>query len=146
MQDADENRGCKRDYIPPFHCSCPQLRNKKVNHPSTPLHPTPHLSTSLPLLPFVIPQRLLTPQPNPNKAQPPDNRNPHASNPHPRPGNLPTPRPLIVREMPYRDLFLYVDIRQKGAFVIDAEVEDAVLVREAEGGAEDGGVGGGVAG
>lgn len=44
------------------------------------------------------------------------------------------------------DLALDVDGGEEGPLVVDAEVEDAMLVREAEGGGEDGGVGGGVSG
>ena len=40
-------------------------------------------------------------------------------------------------------LLLHIDVCQKGAFVVDAEGKDAVLVGESKGCAEDGAVGGG---
>lgn len=46
-----------------------------------------------------------------------------------------------MRKVPDGDLSLLVDGGQEGALVVDAEVEDAVLVGELEVGGEDGGVG-----
>lgn len=45
-----------------------------------------------------------------------------------------------------RDLSLLIHTRQERALVVDSEVEDAVLIRCAEGGLEDGGVVGGLHG
>lgn len=41
-----------------------------------------------------------------------------------------------MREMADRHLFLFIDVRPERPLVIDAESEDAVLVRQAEGCAE----------
>jgi len=43
-----------------------------------------------------------------------------------------------VRKVTDSDLPLFVNIRQEGAAVIDAEVEDAVLVGRPEGNTKDG--------
>ena len=51
-----------------------------------------------------------------------------------------------MSKVPDRDLPLYIHVCQKGSLVVDAEIEDPVLVGEFEGCGEDGGVGGGVAG
>ena len=47
-----------------------------------------------------------------------------------------------MREMSHRNLSLLIDIGQEGAFVVDAEIEDTVLIGEGEGGTVDGTVGG----
>ena len=100
----------------------------------------------LPFLPLPLPHRLLTPQPNSHKPQPSHHRDSHPSDPHPRPTDLPTPRPLIMCKVPDRDLPLHIHVCQKGPLVVDAEIEDSVLVGEFEGCGEDGRVGGCVAG
>ena len=43
-----------------------------------------------------------------------------------------------MRKVAHRDLALLVDVGEERAAVVDAEVEDAVLVGRAEGDAEDG--------
>jgi hypothetical protein len=86
--------------------------------------------------------RRLTIQPQRHKRQPTGHRNPDPPNPHPRAANLPTPRPLVVRKVANGNLSLLVDVREEGAAVVDAEVEDAVLIGGFEGDAKDGGVGG----
>lgn len=40
-------------------------------------------------------------------------------------------------KVPDRDLALLVDVRQERAFVVDTEIEDAVLVGKLEAGAKD---------
>jgi len=46
-----------------------------------------------------------------------------------------------MREMPDRDAVLLIDVGEEGTLVVDTEVEDAVLVGQAEGGCEEGRVG-----
>lgn len=57
----------------------------------------------------------------------------------PRPGSRDdkTPWPLIVRKMPDRHRPLFEDVAQEGALVVDQEIEDAVLIRQAERSGED---------
>jgi hypothetical protein len=86
------------------------------------------------------PLRRRTIQPQRHKRQPPSNRDPNTANPHPRTANLPTPRPLIVGKVADSDLALLVDVGEERTAVVDAEVEDAVLVGRLEGDAENGGV------
>jgi len=101
--------------------------------------PIPFLNL-LRLLPLRLLISRLTPQPNPHKAHPPNNGHPNARNPRPTCTDLPTARPFIVGKVPYSDLSLDVNVREERALVVDAEGEDAVLVGELEGGAEDGAV------
>jgi hypothetical protein len=86
------------------------------------------------------PLRRRTVQPQRHKRQPPSNRDPNTANPHPRTANLPTPRPLVVRKVADSDLALFINVGEERAAVVDAEVENAVLVGRLEGDAEDGGV------
>jgi hypothetical protein len=81
-------------------------------------------------------------QPNPHKHQPPDHRPPNTCNPHPPAADRPTAGPLVVREVPDGHGPLLVDVSEEWTFVVDAEGEDAVLIRQDEGDGEDGGVGG----
>ena len=76
-------------------------------------------------------------QPQRHKCQPPNYRNPYATNPNPRTANLPTPRPLVVRKMSNCDLPLFFNVGKEGAVVLDVEVEDTVLIRGPEGGSKD---------
>lgn len=80
-------------------------------------------------------------QPQRNKRQPARNRNPDARNPGPGAADAPRARPLVVGEVAHRHLALLVEGGEEGALVVDAEVEDAVLVGQAEVGGEDGRVG-----
>jgi len=90
-------------------------------------------------LPLLLHRRTI--QPHRHKRRPPRHCPPNAHDPHPRPTDRPTPRPLIVRKVAYRDRVLLVHVRHEGPLVVDAEVEDAVLVRDAEGCREEGAVG-----
>lgn len=49
-----------------------------------------------------------------------------------------------MRKVPDGHRRLLLDIRQERPAILHQEVEDAVLIRQLEGGAEDGGEGGGV--
>jgi hypothetical protein len=86
------------------------------------------------------PLRRRTIQPQRDKRQPSNHRDPDAPNPDPRAANLPTPRPLVVRKVAHGNLALLVDVGEERAAVVDAEVEDAVLVGRLECNAEDGGI------
>ena len=107
-----------------------------ASHSPTILHT--QISRLLRLLHTLL--RGFTPQPQRHKRQPSPNRDPNTPNPDPRAANLPTPRPLVVRKVADRDLSLLVDVREEGAAVVDAEVEDAVLIGCFERDAEDCGV------
>jgi hypothetical protein len=87
-----------------------------------------------------IPFRRRTVQPDRDKCQPTGNGNPDTSNPDPRTANLPTPWPLVVGKVAYCDLPLLVDVCEEWAAVVDAEVEDTMLVGCLECDAENGGV------
>jgi hypothetical protein len=102
--------------------------------------PTNRLRCLLRLLHALFRRRAV--QPDSDKSQPPSNRNPDTANPDPGAANLPAPRPLVVGKVPDCDLPLLVDVCNEGAAVVDAEVEDTVLIGGLEGDAEDGGVGG----
>jgi hypothetical protein len=84
--------------------------------------------------------RGLTIKPHRNKRHPPRHSDPNTANPDPSATNLPAAGPLVVRKVADGDLPLLVDVGDEGAAVVDAEVEDAVLVGGLEGDAEDGGV------
>lgn len=81
-----------------------------------------------------------TVQPNSYKREPPENSDPDTANPHPRTANLKTPRVLVVRKVPDSDLPLLVDVGEEWAAVVDAEVEDTMLVGCLERGTKDGSV------
>ena len=93
----------------------------------------------LPLGPFI---RRFTIQPNSHKSQPSQHRNPDTGNPSPAGADLPAARILIMSEMPDCHFALDVDVGEEWSLVVDAEGENAVLIGGAEGGAEDGAVGG----
>jgi hypothetical protein len=82
----------------------------------------------------------LTIKPHRDKRHPPGHSNPNTPNPDPSATNLPAAGPLVVRKVADGDLPLLVDVGDEGAAVVDAEVEDAVLVGGFEGDAEDRGV------
>lgn len=86
------------------------------------------------------PLRGRTVQPQRHKCQPSGDRDPDASNPDPCAGDLPTPWPLVVRKVADSDLSLLIDICEEGAAIVDAEVEDTVLIGSPERDAEDGGI------
>ncbi len=77
-------------------------------------------------------------QPDCNKSQPAQNGNPDTTNPYPRTADLPTPWPFVVRKVSDGDLPLFIDGGDEGAAVIDAEVENTMLVRSLEGDTKDG--------
>ena len=81
-------------------------------------------------------------KPHSNERHEPSHGDPDTADPDPSAADLPTPGPLVVGEVADGDLPLLVDVGDEGAAVVDAEVEDAVLVGGLEGDAEDGGVGG----
>lgn len=84
----------------------------------------------------------LTIQPDSYKPDPAKNSDPDATNPNPCTANLPAPWPLVVGEVADSDLSLLIDIGQERTTVVDAEVEDSVLIRGLERDAENGCVGG----
>ena len=67
-------------------------------------------------------------QPERHKRQPTQYCNPDTANPDPRTANLETPWVLVVRKVPHSNLSLLINGGDEGAAVVDAEVEDSVLV------------------
>lgn len=81
-----------------------------------------------------------TPQPDRDERNPGSGRSPDAQNPYPRAADGPTPRPLVVRKVSDTDFPLLIDVCEERTLVVDAEIEDTVLVGELEGGGVDGAV------
>lgn len=79
----------------------------------------------------------LTVQPHPHKQHKAPNDGPQSCNPRPRRTNPPASWPLIVREVPYRNLSSFLEVREEGTLVVDFEGEDAMLIRSFEGCGED---------
>ncbi len=77
-------------------------------------------------------------QPYGNKCQPAQHGNPNTTNPDPRTTDLKTPWVLVVRKVPDGNLPLLVDVGDERPAVIDAEVENAMLIGCPESHAEDG--------
>lgn len=77
-------------------------------------------------------------QPERHKCQPAQYGNPDTADPDPSAANLETPRVFIVRKVSNSDLSLLIDVGDKGAAVVDAEVEDSMLVGRPEGDTKDG--------
>ncbi len=77
------------------------------------------------------------PQPQSNERHPPSNSSANSSNPWPRSANDPTPWPFVVCKMPDGNCVLFLNVRQEGSLVVYFEVEDSVLVWEAEAGGID---------
>ena len=79
----------------------------------------------------------LTPQPHTQKCHPPGNRNPYPGNPDPTSTDLPAAWPFVVSEMPDCYFPFYVHVGEERSLVVDAEGENAMLVRQSEGTAEN---------
>ena len=119
-----------------------QTRNNNFEINSISHRPRAHLfpAKAANLLPLLHLPRLfhgLTPQPQPYKREPPSNRNPNPGDPHPRTTNLPTPWPFVMGKVPDRHGPLFIHIGIEGSLVIDAEVEDAMLIWQFERGGVD---------
>lgn len=67
------------------------------------------------------------------ESQPPDNCRCDTGDPGPRSADDEAAGPLVVGHVADRDCVLLLDVGQEGTFVVDLEVEDAVLVGDLEG-------------
>lgn len=94
------------------------------------------------LLPNNSGLRFLGVQPEKAEGKPPHHRGANAADPGPGARDDITPVPLVVRVVTDTNRMLLVDVGEEGSLVVDAEVEDAVLVGDLEGRAVDSGVGG----
>lgn len=86
----------------------------------------PYTSSIRLLVSLLIGRRAV--QPYGDKRKPSAHRDPDSADPYPCSADFPTPRPLIVREVPYCDLSFFVDVREERPLVVDAKVEDPVLI------------------
>lgn len=71
-------------------------------------------------------------KPDENKSQESSNHRPQTGDPDPATANSPTARVLVVRKVAHGHLVLLLDVGEEWALVVDAEGEDAVLVRNHE--------------
>lgn len=76
-------------------------------------------------------------KPNRNKCNPSSNGDPDTTNPDPGTRDLPTSWPLIVRKVTDGNLSFLFNVGQERPAVVDAEVEDAVLIGSLERGTEN---------
>lgn len=85
-------------------------------------------------------------QPEPQENQPPHHRRPHARDPDICAADRETPRVFIMCHVSHGHRPLLVDVGEEGSLVVDAEVEDAVLVWKGERGGVESRVGSGEGG
>lgn len=76
----------------------------------------------------------LTPQPDSHERNPCSAGAPNTQNPYPCAADGPTSRPLVVRKMSDTDLPLFINVGKEGSLIVDAKVEDTVLVGKFKGG------------
>lgn len=69
-------------------------------------------------------------QPNDYKREESRDNSPETSNPDPAAGDLPAPRVLVVCKVANGDLVLLLDIGEEWTPIIDAERENAMLIRD----------------
>lgn len=77
-------------------------------------------------------------QPNHHEGEEPPDDRPESGNPHPSTANTPAAWPLIVGEMADGDFMFLFNVGDEWSLVVDAEGEDAMLVRKGEGGSVNG--------
>lgn len=77
-------------------------------------------------------------KPDEDESQESSNHRPQTGDPDPAGADGPTARVLIVRKVAHGDLVLLLDVGEERPLVVDAEGEDAVLVRRHELSAEHG--------
>lgn len=77
------------------------------------------------------------PKPDCDKGDPADYSNPDPRDPNPARADHPTPRPLIMCEMPDSHFSFHVDVGKEWPLVVDTERKDAMLVWQAERSAVD---------